>query len=356
MNQATLALDAPPAAEPDRTAFDIGWDHARHGLVPPPHELQAPGAVGRGWLAGRAVFGARTAPVPRSTRLWLQLRLSAWRDGVDFDLAGVTPALLDRIQVATCPVWRRPLGGGANADTAPVVERLDRRRGFVPQNLALMSRHAATARAGAGLATVLRHARTAERSGEPLDGLDADAWWRLAALLACALPLPFAQAARLPLALLPPSGVSPRNGAQRLQLLLTRQFLQAGWSARLGAMAAALPEAALRHDFNLLVGALAARLIEAGADEREQRRALEDAWRHERVLRRWQTFAFGLGEAGVEALLQREVVVPTLPWHADAPASPRLRAQPRLVAPPRGRHVASPRAAHRPPAAARAAA
>lgn len=354
MNQATLALETAPAAAIDRTAFDIGWDHARHGLVPPPHELQAHSAVGQGWLAGRAVFGPRAAPVPRSARLWLQLRLQAWRDGVGFDLAGVTPSFLDRIQVASCPVLRLPLGGAAGADTAPVVERLDRAAGHTPLNLVVLSRRAASARAGADLTAVLRHARAADRSGEPAGGLDAGAWWRLASLLACAVPLPFAQVARLPLALLPPPHLVPRHAAQRLQLLLTRQFTQAGWSARLGALAATLPDPALRHDFNLLVGALAARLIEAGPHAHDQRRALEDAWRHERVLRRWQTLAFGLGEGGVEAL-----------W-LDAP---RL-ALPRAVAPPAplraqwpARPAGAPRSAHvvplrppPPPAAVRPAA
>lgn len=355
MNQATLALDAPPAAALDRGAFDIGWDHARHGLVPPPHELQAHTPVGRGWLAGRAVFGPRTAPVPRSTRFWLQLRLQAGREGIDFDLAGVTPAFLDRIQVATCPVLRLPLGGATGADSAPVVERLDRNTGYTTHNLVLMSQCASNARTGADLATVLRRAGAADRSGEPIEGLDASAWWRLASLLACAKPLPFAQAARLPLALLLPPGLVPRNAAQRLQLLLTRQFTQAGWSGRLGAVAATLPETASRHDFNLLVGALAARLIEAGPDALAQRRALEDAWLHERVLRRWQAFAFNLGEAGVEALLHHQGTRLALPLHA-APATPHARAQPRLAAVPGGfpapHRVPIPRS----PAATRAAA
>ena len=41
MHQATLELAPPPDEAADRTGFDIGWDHARHGLVPPAEGLLA---------------------------------------------------------------------------------------------------------------------------------------------------------------------------------------------------------------------------------------------------------------------------------------------------------------------------
>jgi len=60
MNQATLsfpASDAAFAGPADRIGFDIGWDHAHHGLVPPAELLHQGTPVMQGWLAGKAVFG-----------------------------------------------------------------------------------------------------------------------------------------------------------------------------------------------------------------------------------------------------------------------------------------------------------
>ncbi len=60
MNQATLELDRTDADTFDRAGFDIGWDHAHHGLVPPAELMHADTPVCQGWMAGRAVFSRRT--------------------------------------------------------------------------------------------------------------------------------------------------------------------------------------------------------------------------------------------------------------------------------------------------------
>ena len=44
-------------------------------------------------------------------------------------------------------------------------------------------------------------------------------------------------------------------------------------------------------------------MLEAGGEALALRRALEDAWLHERVRRRWQHFVLSLGETATEALL-----------------------------------------------------
>ena len=61
MNQIALPLPAAAAdlraAEPtafDATGFEIGWDHARVRLTPPPSQLLAGHPVRQGWEAGRA--------------------------------------------------------------------------------------------------------------------------------------------------------------------------------------------------------------------------------------------------------------------------------------------------------------
>lgn len=310
--QATLELipgpRGPQAGTPDEvdaTGFEIGWDHAHHGLVPPPELLLEGTPIGQGWRAARAVFGRRTLAVQQATRQWLALRIRAWRDGTAFEGQQLTPHYLAQLRVTQCPVLRAPLGGAPGQPDAAVFERLNPQAAWAAGNVVMMSQRAAQARAGVDLLETLRRARRAERAGEAVDGLGAAAWWRLAALRACATPLPFHEAARLPLAVLPPNRVRLLNPAQGLQALVTMQFSTPGWSARTRALAALLPEHTLRHDFNLFIGSIAPRVLEAAPGTVPLRRALEDAWLNERVQRRWQHFALSLGEAATAALLER---------------------------------------------------
>lgn len=311
MSQTALDLlpPAPDAGHADpvtRTGFQIGWDHARHALVPPAELLLAGTPVAQGWMAARAVFGHRTLAATRTVRLWLQLRTTAWRLGVGFDELQVTPHYLAQIHIETCPVLRQPLGGTTGSALAAVTERLNPDAGYAAGNLAVISQAAAHARRGMSVQSLVRRARQAELCGEAIAGLDAAAWWRLAALGAFVLPgLPFADAARLPLAVLPPNRVRVMNAAQGLQALVTQLFLRPGWSSRARRLALMLPAHTLRHDFNLFVGAMAPRVLEAGHGPATLRTALEDAWCHERVQRRWQHFVLALGATACECLLEQ---------------------------------------------------
>jgi hypothetical protein len=105
------------------------------------------------------------------------------------------------------------------------------------------------------------------------------------------------------MAALPPNRVRLLNAPQGLQALLTRQFTAPGWSARTRAIAELLPAHTLRHDYNLFIGAMAPRVLEAGPQPGAIRRALEDAWLNERVQRRWQHLALSLGEHATAGLL-----------------------------------------------------
>jgi len=326
MNQVELALPSDEQDPADGTGFRIGWDHAHHGLVPPPELLLEGTPIGQGWRAARAVFAGRTRPWPanRHTRRWLALRIEAWREGVPFDLATVTPNHLAQIEVSRCPVRRVPLGGGgdgAHAADAPRFVRLNAQAAFAAGNVALLSAAAAQAWQGLDTAALVRRARATEALASPpmprpglaeaeaasagREALDAAAWWRLATLRSLATPLPAAEVARLPLAVLPPNRARVLNAAQALQVLLTLRLACPDWCARIGAVAAALPEHGLRTDFNLWVGALTPRLLEVQALGRDPVRALEDAWLGERVQRRWQHFVLNLGEAGCEHLVRR---------------------------------------------------
>ena len=208
-------------------------------------------------------------------------------------------------QATHCPVLRTPLGGAASQPGTPVIERLNPDAAFAAGNLATMSQQAASARVGVDVMQAVRRARALEAGAAPCAGLDTGAWWRLAVLRSFATPLPFADAARLPLAVLPPNRVRLLNAPQGLQALVTLLFTAPGWAARCRRLAGLLPEHTLRHDFNLFVGALAPRVLEAGGAPSALRQALEDAWLQQRVQRRWQHLVLSLGEPATEQLLER---------------------------------------------------
>lgn len=307
--QALLDLNTRHTNPADRVGFEIGWDQARHGLVPDAALMQPGVAPGQGWHAARAVFGQRSLAAPRPVRQWLQLRQRAWEQGVVFEALQVTPNYLAQIDTPHCPVTRQPLGGaGAGGDDEPLVVRLREDAAYAAGNLAVVSRAAARAMAGRNAADVLALAERLAREGHSShEGLAADAWARLATLMSFAMPLPPLLAARIPLRVLPPNRVRVLNPTQGLQALLTMRLAAPGWSGRVRTLAETFTDSALRHDFNLFVGALAPRLlaIPAGADARSTRWAQEDAWADTRVQRRWQHFASQLGAAQTEALLQR---------------------------------------------------
>lgn len=307
MQQATLALDHAPADPADRTGFEIGWDHAHHGLVPMAEWLLDGSPVRQGWLAGKAVFGRRTLGASRHVRLWLQLRGQAWRGGIAFETLQVTPHYLSQIETGTCPVTREALGGASDTATAPVVERLNGEAGFAAGHLAVISRAASAARAGCSAAEALAIARRLELGdAQEFRGLDPQAWRRLATLLSFVTPLAHAEAAALPLRVLAPNRVRVLNAAQGLQTLVTHTLARAGWSTRLRALADLLP-ADLRQDFFLFVGAIAPRVMEwpQAAPAAELRASMEDLWGDARVQRRWQALVLALGAERTEALVAR---------------------------------------------------
>jgi hypothetical protein len=113
--------------------------------------------------------------------------------------------------------------------------------------------------------------------------------------------LPHAQAACLPLLVLPPNRLRLLNAVQALQAVATLAFSEAEAVPRLRALMAHLPAAA-RHDFQVFVLTLQARRLALGTRLAglELRQALEDLWRDAAVNRRWQRFALQLDEAACE--------------------------------------------------------
>ncbi len=354
MDQALLELNTTPATDAERCGFELGWDHAHHGLVPPPELLLTGTPLRQGWQAGRAVFGSRTLAGTLPVRRWLALRIQAWRTAVPFEGHQLTADYLAQIEVSHCPVTRRALGGasfGSGAGDAPVFERLLPQGSFAAGHLVVISRAASQARASCSSEQALATAERLARDGlDEEAGLDVAAWRRLAVLISFVTPLAHAQAAQLPMCVLPPNRVRVLNAAQGLQALVTWQLGSAGWSRRLRQLAEFAEEisgeAAIRHDFQLVVGALAPRVLELTPDAGplRQRHALEDLWRDARVQRRWSHLVLSLGAADCEHLATRAAAaglggVRTLVHDAHTATEAWGSALPSLLKPSRRRQL-----------------
>jgi hypothetical protein len=292
----------------DGTGFEIGWDFAHYRLTPPVAHLHAENPVRQGWSAGRAVFGARTLRPTGPVRQWLQLRLAAWQHGLAFEGVQVTPNFLAQLQVSECPVTRSRLSDGSGTATDATITRLNPQAGVAAGNLAMLSQAALEAKADCSWDAALANARRIE-AGEcsRIDGLDAIEWARLALLISLVTPLPHAQAATLPLLVLPPNRLRVLNPVQALQVMLTLQFCDAGYARRLVALAVLMPSSEARQAFQVFMHTLLARRLSAGPvlDGAAARRAMENAWSDALVQRRWQRLALLLTSADCEQLLQR---------------------------------------------------
>lgn len=301
------ARNACPGGRDD-TAFEIGWDFAHHRLTPPVAHLHADNPVRQGWSAGRAVFGHRTLRPTRSTRQWLALRLQAWQQGWAFESVQVTPHLLARIEVPTCPVMQAALTDGLGGDSDGVVARMNPAAAVAAGNLAMISAGAQRAKGDQDWPGAWARAEQIDNGdGATLDGLDAAAWRRLAVLMSFATPMPHAQAARLPLLVLPPNRLRVLNPIQALQAMLTLQFCDGGYARRLVALAALMPSSDARQAFQIFMHTLLARRLAAGPvlDEGGARRAMACAWADALVQRRWLRLSERLDARACEQLLQR---------------------------------------------------
>jgi hypothetical protein len=302
-----LALE--PAADPDRTAFEIGWDFAHYRLVPPADHLHAGHPVRQGWEAGHAAFGLRTLQPRPQVRKWLQLRLNAWLRGKAFDTLSVTPRLLRVIDVPVCPITGEALTQGTGTESDASIDRVHNGAGYAAGNLAVMSVRANRAKSDHDWRAAAAFSRRAEAEGPAtIDGLTAEQWARLASLMSLCTPLPHAAAASLPLRVLPPARLRVLNPVQALQVMLTLRFCRPGQMPRVDALAALFPEG-VRPSLHSLLTTLLARRIAAGpgADEATLRRAMEAAWAQPLVLRRWQRVALRLVPTQCERIVELAV-------------------------------------------------
>lgn len=299
-----LELGLAPAQIPAQSSlgFELGWDHAHHGVTPPVAHLFAHSPLLLGWQAGAATFGRRTLKPSSHTLLWLQLRTHAWARGRSFEEVQVTPNYLQQITNEHCPILRTALTGDISVD------RVRNDAGYAAGNLVTMSALANQAKGELDFAGVQAMADSVQQGPiQRIGGLGPAEWHRMATLCSFVTDLPHEQAARMPLHVLPPNRLRLFNPIQALQALVSRQLATPGWSQRLARIEALLPGEALRGDFNRFVMALAPRVLQAGAliERHDIRWALEDAWSDALVQRRWVRFALQLNAAQAEALVQR---------------------------------------------------
>ena len=299
LDQSSVSNDSDLFPAPD-VGFELGWDYAHYGVVPPATHLDPLSPVRHGWDAGRQTFGQRTLASNRFVRKWLQLRLNAWLRGRAFEGTQVNPALLRQIDVPVCPITREVLTHGTGELSDASVDRVFNAAAYAGGNLAVMSTRANRAKSDYGSDDAMRFARQIELGGlGQIDGLSAEQWARIAVLTSFVTPLPHARAATLPLLVLPPNRLRVLNPVQSLQVMLSLQFVRGGHARRCAALASLMPSADAKQAFNSFMLTLLARRVAAGklAGDAAERRAIEDMWLDPLVQRRWQRLALRLSEA-----------------------------------------------------------
>lgn len=357
MAQTQFDLDLQPAASVattfDSIGFEIGWDHAHYRLTPPVQHLLDGHPVRQGWQAGVQAFGRRTLQARPSVRAWLALRLQSWAQGRAFEPVQVTPNFLAQIDTGACPVTGEPA-----AEAALLPTPLNPDAGCAAGNLVMLGERARRALAGRdGRAALATARRLAGDPGATEAGLGAAEWMRLAVLVSFATPMAHAQAAALPLVVLPPNRLRVLNAVQALQTLLTLQFTATPTGRRIADLAALMPGAEVRRVFQVFMNTLLARRVAAGrpGDTAAQRRVMEEAWTHPLVQRRWESLALRLGE--VDCLRIVEIAAARGLVTADVRMLPRESATDGWALDTRGRidpvRAGAPAPASRPAAAGR---
>ena len=299
---------AAPITALDQIGFELGWDFAHHRVCPPEAYAQAPSPLRDGLLAGQATFGLRTLNATPPVRQWLRLRLHAWLRGRSVELVQVTPNHLAQLDVSHCPITRAALGEAAPEGSDRSIDRVRNDAGYAAGNLAVMSTKANHAKAGHGFRAAMRFVKEVEAGAlGGIHGLTAAQWARVAVLCSFVEPLPHDEACALPLRVLPPNRLRLFNPAQALQAFVSRQLLVPGWSQRVSRIEALIPGKPAQRAFQAFFHALLPRVLEAGRHTAPHaaRWAVEDAWRHALVQRRWATFARLLTAAECETLVKR---------------------------------------------------
>lgn len=270
-----------PLADLDpKLGFEIGWDHALHGMAPP---ADAPKPVLDGYKSAQE-HGQRRKATTRYERKWVRLRYSAWLRA-RVVAAAVTPAFLQRLDSGRCPVTRQALTYDQPGDTHFSYDRLNNDGAYAPGNLAVMSVRANEAKGAHSFDEVVAFSR----KSEPTKGLAPAEWARLAALMAWPCLALTNLFARVPAASLP-SRCVPVLPHARLQLLVLRD-LYGGEGRLLGRIRRACQDARAEQALHKLVCKL----------RRKERRGAADLylmWADPTVFRLFEAWLDALGPQG----------------------------------------------------------
>jgi len=176
--------------------------------------------------------------------------------------------------------------------------------GYAAGNLAVMSVRANRAKSAYDWrdAAVFVRQIEAGRLGE-IDGLSAREWARLATLMSYCTPLSHAEAASLPLLVLPPPRLRLLNPVQAVQAGLTLCYSRPDRVPKVDALVRLFPKW-VHHEVRSFVTTLLARRIAAGptASRAQLGAALEAAWCEPLIIRRWQCVALRMDLASCEAV------------------------------------------------------
>jgi hypothetical protein len=173
-------------------------------------------------------------------------------------------------------------------------------QGYSAGHLVCLGATAAKALEGRSAADLRALAQHAAATACTLEGLDAGAWTRLAALVALVTPNTDSDQA---LPVQAPNRLVIVNPLQALQAWVARQLGAAGWSQRLQALHDALPTVAARQAASALAVALAPHALTVPLNGPQRLHALEDLWLDARVQRRWHGLAQAVSPLTAERLL-----------------------------------------------------
>jgi hypothetical protein len=300
-----IAANATPGtckAQGDDLAWQLGADHAAHGLALPAGHLHPSSPLFAGWQAtlARQPKGLHSDPAPE-VRQWLRLRMQAWQQGLPFDELLISPNYLRQIDATHCPITRAELHDEQGHPAQRCFVALKPSNGYCAGELVVMGWEAAQALNHHTHASLHPLAEQAKQQGLAM-GWTAACWHRLLSLSAMAQSLP---TQGQPLTLLPPNRLRVAQPLHALQAWLTRQLTTSGWSQRLQALHDALPGVPARQAATALNAALAPHALRLPPPGMAQRWALEDLWLDARVQRRWQELAALLSPLTVERLLRQ---------------------------------------------------
>lgn len=267
----------------DRVGFELGWDIAMAGLLPVGDQLSYR-QVAQGYKQAQLNLGSRRVDAgDRFARKVLQVRFNAWLRGREIDTTVLTPAALRSIDVDVCPIMRRPLTHSQNGPFDWSVERVSNADGYVPGNLAIISRLANEAKYTHGSLELIRIARMVSNTGHTFVGLDSHEWARLACLAAMQETMDLDVLLNWPMVVAPPKGIAisipwaaKATASERVLAMGVHAFENLLFGSEQELIAAAGFAASLDYEVQ--------KLCEAGFDAKC---AAEDAWWSVSVKQAW---------------------------------------------------------------------